>query len=298
VYVFEGKVEASATDQGAGGAVSLSQNQAARITEGQVTLQATGPGTAPDQFVREIVPPPVIVPRTLRLAFDRAAPGSLGDSKGIGTGLTHRLPGTGAELPPRDPNLRLDLVGKQLELTTTKSDLNTQYKLFHGEYLGVRLGDVGFTGTEDFAVTVTIPNIPALEVVGQFGLFAGIKSDQTIRGGLIAQGGEPGKYTQFLVNNREGEDHDICTVGLLSTGTDLRLTLKRTAGKYSLAVENLSTGSSSTVTIRHPEFLDNQRDLFVGLFGANTQSEVRKTLVVKEFAVTVWTTSTPPGQAK
>jgi hypothetical protein len=171
--------------------------------------------------------------------------------------------------------------------------------LYHGEYLGVRLSDVGFTGSEDFAVTVTIPNIPALDMVGQFGLYAGIKSDQNIRGGVIvAQGGEPGKYNQFLVNNRERDDHDFCQVGLLSTGTDLRLTLRRMGGKYSLAVENLTAGSTSTVTIPHPDFLDGSRDLFVGLFGANTQSDVRKTLVMKEFAVTVWTTSAAPSQAK
>jgi hypothetical protein len=298
VYVFEGKVEAFATDQGAAGGVSLTQNQGARITGGQVTVQPAGPGAAPEQFVREIVPPPVIVPRTLQLTFHRAAEGTLLDAQGLGTGLTHRLPGTGTRLPPRDPNLRLDLERQQLELTTTNSDLNTQYRLSHGEYLGVRLSDVGFTGTEDFAVTVTIPNIPALEVVGQFGLYAGTASDRNIRGGLIAKGGEPGKYTQFLVNNGDGDDHDISLVGLLSTGTDLRLTLRRTGGKYALSVENLTSGSSSTVTIPHPDFLDGQRDLFVGLFGANTQSEVRKTLVVKEFAVTVWTTSPAPGQPK
>jgi hypothetical protein len=78
---------------------------------------------------------------------------------------------------------------------------------------------------------------------------------------------------------------------LLSTGDDLRLTLRRTGGKYALIVENLTDGSASTLTIRHPEFLDNERDLYVGLFGANTQSEVRKTLIIKEFAVTVWTLS-------
>ena len=78
---------------------------------------------------------------------------------------------------------------------------------------------------------------------------------------------------------------------LLSPGTDLRLTLKRTSGKYALTVENLTDGGASSLTIRHPDFLDNEKDLFVGLFGANTQSEVRKTLTVKEFSVTVWTVS-------
>ena len=233
----------------------------------------------------------MIVPRTLQLAFDQTSDRGVKDLAGRGTGLTHRLPGTGRLLPDWDGNLRLNADKSQLELTTTDSDLNTQYKLNHGEYLGVRLADLGFTGPEDFAVSVTFLNIPALEIVGQFGLYAGPASDQTIRGGLInSRRNESGQYTQFLVNNKDGCDTpDICKVGLLSTGTDLRLTLHRTSGRYSLAVENLTSGSTSTLTIRHPEFLDSEKDLYVGLFGANTQSEVRKTLIFKDFQATVRT---------
>jgi hypothetical protein len=72
------------------------------------------------------------------------------------------------------------------------------------------------------------------------------------------------------------------------------LTLKRVRGEYSLTVENLTAGSSSTLAIRHPDFLDGERELYVGLFGANTQSEVRKTLTIKEFSVTVWTVGQGP----
>jgi hypothetical protein len=288
IYVFEGKVEARAADDGKAGPVSLTRDQAARIDDGKVTLQPAGADA--ERYVRAIVPPPVILPRTLRLTFDRATEGTIPDADGFGTGLTHRLPGTGGRLPERDPNLRLDRARGRLELTTTNSDLNTQYKLFHGEYLGVRLSELGFTGKEDFAVTVTLPNIPALEVVGQFGLYAGAASDCNIRGGLLSsKRKEPGQYTQFLVNNDQGSDIGLNEVGLLTPGTDLRLTLKRTGGRYALTVENLTDGSASTLTIRHPKFLDDERDLFVGLFGANTQSAVRKTLLIKEFSVTVWT---------
>ncbi len=286
VYVFEGQVEARPADAPGGGTVSLARDQAARIAGGKVTLEPRPDGGA---FVRQIVPPPLIVPRTLRLAFDKASDNSLRDASGLGVGLTHRLPGTGHALPAQDPNLRLDAAHHRLELTTTNSDLNHQFWLHHGEYLGVRLADLGFTGAEDFAVTATIPDIPALEFIGQFGLYAGARSDRNIRGGLLsARRGEPGQYTQFLVNNHQGRDRDLHRVGLLSTGTDLRFTLKRTGGKYTLTVENLTAGSSSTLAIRHPDFLDGERDLYVGLFGANTHSRVRKTLTVKDFSVTVW----------
>jgi ferric-dicitrate binding protein FerR (iron transport regulator) len=286
VYVFEGQVEARPADAPKGAGLSLAQDQAARIAGGKVTLTPKADGGG---FVREIVAPPVIVPRRLRLAFDHATDSSLRDAGGLGVGLTHRLPGTGRALSEHDPNLRLDTARGRLELTTTNSDLNRQFRLHQGEYLGVRLADLGFTGAEDFAVTATIPDIPALEFVGQFGLYAGARSDRNIRGGLISsRRGEPGQYTQFLVNNDRGRDRDLNEVGLLSTGTDLRLTLKRTGGKYALTVENLTAGGSSTLAIRHPDFLDGQRDLYVGLFGANTRSRVRKTLTVKDFSVTVW----------
>jgi ferric-dicitrate binding protein FerR (iron transport regulator) len=286
VYVFEGRVEARPADAPAGGTVSLARDQAARIAGGKVTLTPKPDGGA---FVRQIVPPPVIVPRSLRLAFDRTAASTLLDREGLGVGLTHRLPGTGRALPAHDPNLRLDAARGRLELTTTNSDINHQFRLHDGEYLGVRLADLGFAGPEDFAVTATIPDIPALEFIGQFGLYAGAGSDRNIRGGLLSsRRGEPGQYTQFLVNNHRGRDRDLHEVGLLSTGTDLRLTLKRTGGKFTLTVENLTAGGSSTLAIRHPDFLDGERDLYVGLFGANTRSRVRKTLTVKDLAVTVW----------
>jgi ferric-dicitrate binding protein FerR (iron transport regulator) len=290
VYVFEGKVEAlpARDHQGPPHTVNLTEHQSAQIAGGQITVRPAQPPDAQNKFVRAIVPPPVVEKRTKRLLFDRATQGGIRDRAGLGTGLTDRLPGTGKGLPDRDGNLRLNLDKVQLELTTTNSDLNTQFQLHHGEYLGLRLADLGFTGTEDFAVTVTIPNIPALEDVGQFGLYAGARSDRSIRGGLIGHK-EPGQYTQFLVNNKDGCDTpDICKVGLLSTGTDLRLTLERTRGKYALTVENLTKGSTSTLTIRHPDFLDADNDLYVGLFGANTQSEVRRTLTFKDFQATVW----------
>jgi hypothetical protein len=287
IYVFEGKVVAHPADSDTG-PVSVTRNQSAHIAAGKVTVEPNDRDA--NRFVRAIVLPPVIEPRTLRLTFDKPAAEGIRDANGQPTGLTHRLPGTGTQLAERDANLKLDAARGRLELTTTKSDINTQYQLFHGEYLGVRLSDLGFTGQEDFSITVTIPNIPALEFVGQFGLYAGSSSKKNIRGGLIsASRKEPGQYTQFLVNNDGGSDSDPNEIGLLSTGTDLRLTLKRIGGKYSLTVENLTAGGTCTLTIHHPAFLDTESDLYVGLFGANTQSEVRRTLVVKELQVTVWT---------
>jgi hypothetical protein len=274
VVVFEGKVDAAAP---AGkDLVRIPRDGVARLADGAVTVRKDArPGDA-GPFVRAIVPPPVIVPQTSTLDFRKARANTLQDLSGVGTGLTHRLPGTGQRLPARDPNLRLDPGQGCLELTTTDSDINRQSKVDQGEYLGVRLSDLGFTGKEDFAATALIPNIPALEFIGQFGLYAGTRSDNNIRGGVISRR-EAGSYTQFLVNNNGGRDTNAHFVGLFSTGDDLRLTLRRLGGKYSLTVENQTTGSASILTIRHPDFLDDAADLYVGLFAANTRSEVRRT---------------------
>jgi hypothetical protein len=100
---------------------------------------------------------------------------------------------------------------------------------------------------------------------------------------------EPDRYGLFLVNNHGGVDSDLNEIGLMSTGDDLRLTLRRHSNKYSLDVENRSRGSSSTVTITHPAFLDRESDLFAGLFGANPQTDVSKTLTITEVRCTIWT---------
>jgi hypothetical protein len=304
VYVFEGKVEAQPTAHGRdkSGGMSLVQNQSARISDDGVTLKPAGRDA--DQFVRAIVAPPTVRPRTLQPDFDHPGHTGVLDVNGVGTGLPHRLPGTGARLPEHDPNLRMDPAKGRMELTTTNSDINTQLKVTQGEYVGTRLVDLGFTGAEDFAVTATILDIPALEFVGQFGLYAGTRSDENIRGGVISvkgdadQGKRLGQYKQFLVNDHNGRDADLCEVGLLSTGTDLRLNLKRVGGKYSLTVENLTDGSASTVTIRHPDFLDGARDLYVGLFAANPRSDVHKTLIIKNVSVTVWTVVPAPDATR
>jgi hypothetical protein len=286
VRVYEGEVIAAPAGQKGGAELRLRRDQSARIDAGGVRREEARP------FVRAIVPPPAIVPRNFTLDFRRAVPGTMEDAAGQGTGFTHRLPGTGMKLNRHDANLRLDAGRGQLELTTTNSDVNRQVGMPRGEYFGVRLADLGFTGKEDFAVSVSIPNIPALRRVGQFGLYAGTRSNRNIRGGLISRKDE-GLYTLFFVNNNGGIDRDSHFVGLLTTGDDTRLLLARKAGKYSLTVENRTTGSSSTLAIRHPDFLDRERDIHVGVFGANTQSQVSRTIILKDFRATVWTIS--PG---
>lgn len=282
VRVFEGQVIA----RDKAGQHSLEADQTARFDADGLSVDRMPPAGAP--FVRAIVPPPAIVPRSVKLDFRAPVTGSLLDEHGQGTGLTARLPGTGAKFAAGSPNLRLVPAEGRLELTTTNSDINKQVNLDQGEYLGVKLADLGFTGSEDFEVGVRIPNIPALKRVGQFGVFAGTRGDCNIRGGLISRK-DHGEYTIFHVNNAGGTDRDSHFLGLFTTGDEIRIRLKRTAGKFALTVENCTTGAGSTLVIPHPTWLDDTPDLVVGLFGANTQSELRRTLRIEEFTATVWT---------
>jgi ferric-dicitrate binding protein FerR (iron transport regulator) len=287
VYVLAGKVEAysDAKKSPRASFLSLQEKQGARIDGRGVSPRSAPPQPESKPFVRDI---PVIVPRVFMLDFARPIPGTLLDAQGEGTGLTHRLPGTGKRFKSTDENLNLNLAAGQLELTTTNSDLNTQFKLDRGEYIGIKLTDLGFTGVEDFAFTVVVPDIPALQRVGQFGLYAGLGSDSSIRGGLLSRK-EPEQYRQFLVQNHAGKDAPPHYVGLTTPGDDLRLTLRRDGKQYSLTVENQTTGNSTILTMPQPPYLEGQRDIYVGFFGANTQSEIRRTLILKEFKATVWT---------
>lgn len=289
VVVFEGEVTAQRSGDSSSNLMSIKEKQGARIASGELSFKERVTSAELSSFVRKITTPPVIVPKNFRLNFAAETAGTIPDASGIGTGLTHRLPGTGKNLLQHDTNLNLNAAKGRLELTTTNSDINRKHRLEQGEYLGFRLADLGFTGSEDFAITVTIPEIPALERVGQFGLYAGSRSDRNIRGGLISS--MNGEYKLFMANNDGGTDSNAHFVGLYASGEDMRMTLRRQAGKYSLTIENLNTGGASTITIKHPMFLDEEKDIYVGIFAANTQSQLTRTLSIKGVEATVWSIS-------
>ncbi len=94
-------------DRAADPGVTIRQDQAARIDGPSVDREPPGIPSEPVKYVRAIEPPPIVTPRTLRLDFSRPVPGTIRDAEGRGIGLTRRLPGTGADLPELDPNLRL-----------------------------------------------------------------------------------------------------------------------------------------------------------------------------------------------
>jgi len=235
-------------------------------------------------------PRPAPAPRTLTLDFRAARPDTLADTTGTGTGFTHRLPGTGSGLPSHDPNLRLIPGPGRLEVTATGSDLNTRFRLDQAEFPGVRLADLGLRGDEDFEVAVTVADVPAMAFVGQFGVYAGVSGEWAVRGGLVSQR-EPDSYRQFVVNTRDGRDKDAYFIGLGAPGDDLRMRLSRNGGMFSMAVENRTSGATSSLAIRHPEFLDGRADIVAGVFACDPRGKNHKPVRFGEFTATVWVPS-------
>jgi hypothetical protein len=293
VVVFQGNVEAY-SNHSEKRPLNLGKDQVAYISSSGVSRNPEKADSNRTEFVRAIVPPPVVVPRVLALDFRRPVAGSLQDRAGSGIGLTHRMPGTGSLLGKNDENLWLDTRLGQLQVTTTETDINGLYQLGRGEYFGVRLADLGFAESEDFEVTATFLNSPVLDGFNQFGLYAGTGSRQNVRGGMIGFagayiGGNNGA-TQFIVNHEDKVDKQINSVGVYKQGSDVVLTLRRIGGRYSLTSENRTTGESVTVTTTPPTFLKGALDMHAGIFGANTRTKETRILFVKSLKVTVWTT--------
>lgn len=286
VVVFDGEVE-TFVGRDRSTSLRLRENESATISQDKMMITKVA-----QSFLRtmeDVAARSNPIPRTSVFEYGAALSGGIRDQNGMPIGFDTRLPGTGGELLESDENLVINTDEKLLQMTTTRSDINRQVNLANGEYIGIKLSQFGFSGDEDFSVTVELPDIPNLEDFGQFGLFAGTRSDQVIRGGLIKWGGDQSKpNTLFMVNNHGGTDSDSNKVGLLNKGIDVKLTLARRAGKYTLTAENLSDGGEASLSIRHPEFLDDQNEMIVGIFGANPFSDVRKTVSISNFSVTVW----------
>lgn len=289
VLVFDGEVETFVGNDKSK-PIRLMENQSASISKSEINTDRA----VSNDFVRRISDATKLRPRkktrqTTSIVFDGSNSDGLRDKNDRPIGFASRLPGTGEQLHHNDSNLVVDVQSEVLRLTTTRSDINRQARLDTGEYFGFELSELGFTGEEDFSVTVEIPNIPNLENFGQVGLYCGAKSDQVIRGGFI-KWGKTGlsPNTLFMVNNDGGDDSDSNKVGLLNAGIDLQLTLSRIDNKFSLTAENLTDGGTASLSIRHPEYLDHRNDIHVGVFGANPFSDVRKTVSIRKFTINIW----------
>jgi len=54
------------------------------------------------------------------------------------------------------------------------------------------------------------------------------------------------------------------------------------------SVSEINPCSTSTITIKHPAFMDDEKDMYAGIFAANTQSQVTRKLSIKGVEAVVW----------
>ena len=214
---------------------------------------------------------------TLTVDFNSTG-GTILDQNGLGTGFTDRLAGTGGAIPNNNPNLNLDTNNGILQFTTTTSDINGQTNMPTMNAIGIRLSNLGFTGNQDFSVSGTFSGFPTSNVnFDQFGLYVGTSSSQNIRNGFL----NSGIRRVFAVNNNGGNDSGIALLNLSPSETTLNTTISRTDAVWNIDI------NGSNLNIVQPTFLNNQADLFVGIYGSNTAAGNEFTFNVENFEASV-----------
>jgi hypothetical protein len=226
------------------------------------------------------------VVRRLDLPFSSPASGGLRDVNGLFTGFTGRLPGTGAALPELDPHLRLDGALGLLNLGTTQADFNGAAGLDANSSPGAALGDLGFTGGEDFAVTAVFRPLAGLEFIDQVGLYVGASSGALTRAGTIVFGA-PERYA---VHSENGADHGGRFFGFGFDGSDgMTVTITREAGAWRYYVDGVEWTPQTP-----PAFLDGRADLTAGVFAVTPLNSRAKNLAIDSFSLVVATSEPVP----
>jgi len=110
------------------------------------------------------------------LSFDAPVASTIPDTNALGTGFTHRLPGTGGSIPVNDPNLNLLSMPGYLSFRSTRSDIN-QLNGF-----GRNLGALDAPGVllsgmvgQDFRVTAKFDDVQVPDLSDQLLLYVGTK---------------------------------------------------------------------------------------------------------------------------
>lgn len=220
--------------------------------------------------------------RRLELEFSAPASSGLQDVDGQFTGLTRRLPGTGAALPAGpDSNLRLNTVASQLELSSTSADYNGRNGLPTNTSPGVALSELGFTGSEDFSYTAVFHPITGLEFIDQAGAFIGASSDALTRTGTFVFS-FPEKYA---VHTLDGADRDGHFFGFDFDGSNgLTTTITRQSGTWRYFVNGSEWNPLTPTT-----FLNGRSDLIAGVFAITPLNGNRKTIKVDSLSLVVAT---------
>jgi hypothetical protein len=229
------------------------------------------------------------------LDFDAPLLGGVNDINGLGTGFTHRLPGTGGSIPPADPNLNLQSMPGYLTFTSTRS--STSHTNGFGRNLGV-LDAPGVLLTNmserDLRITAKFDDVVLQELSDQLLIYVGTSSELILEAGFhdysaIDPSGATAQYS-ILGNTGSGDFTfpGADSVRLFANGDDIILSLSRVDGLWSLEWENLTnpaaSGAYSGILV---PWLDSEPNLYVGLTHMDARNFSPQTAKIDYFRVEV-----------
>jgi hypothetical protein len=216
----------------------------------------------------------------LVLTFDEAVPGTIADVNAIGTGFTHRLPGSGGSLGDNDPSLQLQASQGRLLMYSTQTDINGGVNLGYLEAPGTFLPGVG---TSDIRVVSVFRDVFVPNGSDQLELYAGTSASSVLRAGV-----HDGYQFIFTENYGAGDYSPFATGAFaFSPGDSLMLMLSRTNGLWQLSWENLTTNATGSSPWYSLAWLNSSPDLYVGILASNPRSANSFLATVDYFSVSV-----------
>jgi hypothetical protein len=173
-----------------------------------------------------------------------------------------------------------------LALRTTRADFNGAAGLDANSSPGAALADLGFTGSEDFAVTAVFRPLPGIEFIDQVGVYVGASSAALTRAGTIVFAA-PERYS---VHSRNGVDEGGRFFGFGFNGSDgMTVTITREAGAWRYYVDGVEWNPPAP-----PTFLDGVADLTAGVFAITPLNSRPKTVALDSLSVVVATSEPLP----
>jgi len=216
------------------------------------------------------------------IEFSQPPPTGLPDKNSVPTGLSARLAGTGTSYSNSDPNLTLDTVNASLLIDSAQADFNGQAGVTATSAVGLKLSDLGYSGSENFTVTARFAPITGLESIDQVGVYVGTSATTLTRAGILQSANPEG----LAVHTENGTDNNATfdqSTYDLSDG--LTVTISRTDELWTYTVDGISISPQ----VANAAFLDSANDLSVGVFAINPLNSNSKTVELKSLDVTVAT---------
>ncbi|KKM13298.1 hypothetical protein LCGC14_1717630, partial [marine sediment metagenome] len=225
------------------------------------------------------------------LTFESPTRGTIADKNGLGTGFTHRMPGTGGSWPGNDPNMDLLSRPGRLLLTSTRSGISMGgSNLANMVAPGILLEGIG---GQDFSISAKFYNVQTNQASDILVFFVGTSVNKHIIAGFhspnqIIFGGHTGEGTFPFEQTQAGHPGFI-------PGDDILLTLSRQQGEWSLAWKDLTIPSASgSLTEVSIPWLDDQPDLYMGILHADGGNSIPQTADIDDFTVVVAPGVLPP----